>query len=391
MRVLLVASPMVGHVLPLVPLAGALRDAGHDVVVATAADAVAPARALGLEVHDVAPGFDLRKVFVPTALRHPVLAVRSARGDPGTVLVGHLFAPVAERMAHRLVALADEWRPDLVVHEPLAAAGSLVAARRDVPVVLVDMALFDARELRDSAASRIGPLARRYGVDRIPAVAEVLVTAPPSVTRASRGRPMRHVPVTGDRPAPEELTRPGPRPRIIVTRSTVDDPRPDPVMRRVAAAAAGADVDVVLVRPDPRAARTELPPNVRTTDWLPFPTVFPAAAGVVHHGGAGTLLTALAAGVPQLVVPGAGDRTVHAELVAARGAGLAVPAKDLTAAHLERLVSDPGLARAAREVAAEMAAMPAPRELVEPLAALAGTVHGPHHGSAGGASSSPSR
>jgi 16S rRNA C1402 (ribose-2'-O) methylase RsmI len=52
-----------------------------------------------------------------------------------------------------------------------------------------------------------------------------------------------------------------------------------------------------------------------------------------------------------------------------------VPAKEITATHLERLVSDPGLARAAREVAAEVAAMPGPRELVEPLTALAGAAH----------------
>jgi UDP:flavonoid glycosyltransferase YjiC (YdhE family) len=57
--------------------------------------------------------------------------------------------------------------------------------------------------------------------------------------------------------------------------------------------------------------------------------------------------------------------------VAARGAGLAVPAARITAADLERLVHDPGSARAAREVAAEIAAMPAPADLVEPLAALA--------------------
>jgi UDP:flavonoid glycosyltransferase YjiC (YdhE family) len=182
---------------------------------------------------------------------------------------------------------------------------------------------------------------------------------------------MRYTPVAGGGAAPDELTRTGGRPRVIVTRSTVQDPRPDPLMSSVVAAAAGADVDVVLVRPDPRATRRPLPPNVRTAGWLPFPAVFPAAAGVVHHGGAGTLLTALAAGVPQLVVPGAGDRRVHAELVAARGAGLAVPAREITAAALERLVGDPALARAAREVADEMAAMPAPAELVEPLLALA--------------------
>lgn len=224
MRVLFVASPLIGHVLPLVPLAAAFHDAGHEVVVATAADALAPARSAGLDVRDVAPGFDLRRTFIPVALRHPVLAVRSARGDARTDMVSHLFAPVADQMADRLVALSDDWRPDLVVHEPLAAVGSVAAARRHVPVVLIDMTLFDARALRDSAASRLGAVMGRYGVDHVPPPAEVLVTVPPSVTRASEGRLMRYVPVSGNRPAPEEFARRSERPRIIVTRSTVEDP-----------------------------------------------------------------------------------------------------------------------------------------------------------------------
>jgi UDP:flavonoid glycosyltransferase YjiC (YdhE family) len=371
MRILFVASPLVGHVLPLVPLAQAFAKAGHDVVVASAAEALAPARAAGLDARDVAPGFDIRKVFLPGAARHPVLAVREARGLGGTKLVGHLFAGVFRRMAEGVVALADEQRPDLVVHEPLAATGSLAAARRGVPVVTVDASLFDADELRNTTLAKVGSTARRFGVSAFPPLAEKLAPGPPSVVGPDRGRPMRYVPVAGNRPAPAELTRPGERPRIVVTRSTIDDPRPDPLMRSVVAAADGAELDVILVRPDPRVAKRPLPSNVRTVDWLSFPAVFPAAAGVVHHGGAGTLLTALAAGVPQLVIEGAGDRTVHARMVAARGAGLAVRAKDVTAAVLERLVSDDGLARNAREVAEEIAAMPSPEELVEPLAALA--------------------
>jgi UDP:flavonoid glycosyltransferase YjiC (YdhE family) len=151
----------------------------------------------------------------------------------------------------------------------------------------------------------------------------------------------------------------------------VDDPRPDRLMTSVVAAAAGADVEVVLVRPDRAVSRRPLPPNVTTTDWLPFADVLPHVAGMVHHGGAGSVMAALAAGTPQVVVPGPGDRTEHARLVAARGAGLGVPAREVTAATLERLVTDEGLRSSAREVAAEIAAMPAPADLVEPLAALA--------------------
>jgi len=177
---------------------------------------------------------------------------------------------------------------------------------------------------------------------------------------------MRHV-SAGRGEVPERLTRAGARPVVLVSRSTVADPRPDRMMSRVVEAARGADVDVVLVRPDRATARRPLPPNVTTTDWLPFADVLPHVAGIVHHGGAGTVMAALAAGAPQVVVPGAGDRTVHARLVAARGAGLAVPASEITAETLERLVGDPGLAAAAKEVAAEIAALPAPAELVQPL------------------------
>jgi UDP:flavonoid glycosyltransferase YjiC (YdhE family) len=232
------------------------------------------------------------------------------------------------------------------------------------------MTFFDAEKLFAVTARRLGAVARRYGLEHMPQPADVLVTAPPSLVGPQRGRPMRFVPVPGDGAAPADLTRPGDRPRIIVSRSTVADPRPDRLMSRVVEASAGLDVEVVLARPDKHVSRRPLPANVRTTEWLPFPEVFPAASATVHHGGAGTILTALAAGIPQLVTPGAGDRAVNGELVAARGVGLSIPTEQITTADLERLVGEPGLTQAAREVADEIAGMPAPAELVEPLAAL---------------------
>ena len=366
MRTLVVSAPMVGHVLPLLPLAGALRDAGHEVLVATGPEGMDAARCTGLATCDVAPGLKVLPSFTRTAMRHPVGAARSASGrDRGTRFVGRLMAGLGRQMVDGVEALVDRWGPDLVVQEPLAAAGGVVAARRGLPVVLVNTTLFDAEALFTSAVAAMGA-----GSPAPPA--EVLDTAPPGLVQLPTGRPMRFVPVSGrDVPAPPELTRPGDRPRIVVGRSTVADPRPDRLMSSVVTAAAGADVDVVLARPDERVAAMPLPPNVRTTDWLPFAEVFPAAAGVVHHGGAGTLLTALAAGTPQLVVPGVGDRSVNAELVARSGAGLAMPARRISARELERLATDGSLAAAARELAAEMAAMPSPADLVDDLVAVA--------------------
>jgi UDP:flavonoid glycosyltransferase YjiC (YdhE family) len=361
---------MVGHVLPLVPLALAFRDAGHEVRLATAADGVAAARGAGVAVQDVAPGLDVQRTFLRALLPHPVRLRHVLAGDDGTASLGHTFAPLAERMAGRTVALADEWRPDLVLHEGLAPLGALVAARLGVPSVLVDALLFDGRELFSAVTPRLGGLARRYGAGTIPEPADAVVAVPPSVVGERQGRPVRYVPAAGGGDGNAALPTSGTRPVVLVSRSTVADPRPDRMTARVVAAATGAGVDVVLVRPDRAVARRPLPANVTTTGWVSFADVLPHVAGMVHHGGAGSVMSALAAGVPQVVVPGAGDRTVHARLVAARGAGLAVPAAEITTATLEQLVGDPVLGRNAREVAAEIAAMPPPADLVEPLVAL---------------------
>ncbi|MGK5111217.1 MULTISPECIES: nucleotide disphospho-sugar-binding domain-containing protein [unclassified Geodermatophilus] len=367
MRVLLVAAPLTGHVLPLVPPARALRDAGHDVLFATAAEGVDVVRRAGLPAHDVAPGLSMRRAFVAPLLRHPVRIGRMVAGDEGTDGVGLLFASVSGRMAAGTVALARDWRPDLVLHEGLAAAGALAAARCGVPSVLVDALVFDGWALFRAVAGNLV----RPGAGVLPEPVDAVVAIPPSLAGERRGRPMRYVPASGTGGLPADLRLPRDRPTLLVSRSTVDDPRPDRLMSRVVEAAAGADVDVVLVRPDRRATRKPLPANVTTTDWLPFGDAFPLVAGVVHHGGAGTLMTALVAGVPQIVVPGAGDRTAHARLLARRGAGLAVPLAELDAATLERLVGDASLTANAREVAAEIAAMPHPAEVVPHLEALA--------------------
>jgi len=72
---------VVGHVLPLLPLAGAIRDAGHDVLFATGPEGFDAAGPTGLEVRDVAPGLRVLPSFTAVALRHPVLASRAADGE----------------------------------------------------------------------------------------------------------------------------------------------------------------------------------------------------------------------------------------------------------------------------------------------------------------------
>ena len=71
-----------------------------------------------------------------------------------------------------------------------------------------------------------------------------------------------------------------------------------------------------------------LPANVRVERWIPQADVFTEADAMVGHGGFGTTLGALLAGVPQAVVPLFADQHHNARRIAALGAGLAVDAQD---------------------------------------------------------------
>ena len=127
------------------------------------------------------------------------------------------------------------------------------------------------------------------------------------------------------------------------------------------------DAEFVLVRPPTTG---KLPPNVRAVGRVPLNEALPHAPAFIHHSGAGSVLGGLAAGVPQLTTPGAGDRRHNAELLAKRGAGPAVPATAIRAADLNRLLTDATLRGAAQEVASEIAAMPAPAAVVPALEKL---------------------
>jgi len=101
--------------------------------------------------------------------------------------------------------------------------------------------------------------------------------------------------------------------------------------------------------------RSELSDDVYVLDEVPHDWLFPRVSAVVHHGGAGTVGTAIRAGVPAVVVPFYGDQPFWAARVAALGLGpRPIPARKLTAdklAHSIRLaVTDGGMRSRASEL-----------------------------------------
>jgi UDP:flavonoid glycosyltransferase YjiC (YdhE family) len=108
---------------------------------------------------------------------------------------------------------------------------------------------------------------------------------------------------------------------------------------------------------------------------MPLSHVLAASDLLVSHGGQGTTLTALHAGVPQLVLPQFDDHFDNADAVVKAGAGLRLLPDEITpglvARHCLDLLQAPEYGRAAADVAAEIAAEPSAVEVVGVLAECA--------------------
>ena len=92
---------------------------------------------------------------------------------------------------------------------------------------------------------------------------------------------------------------------------------------------------------------------------------------MLTHGGAGTTLGTLAAGIPLVVVPQGADQFVQADRVTAAGVGLTVTgeATESVAPTVLKVLADPSFRANAGKVAAQIAALPSPADVAEQLAA----------------------
>ena len=120
-----------------------------------------------------------------------------------------------------------------------------------------------------------------------------------------------------------------------------------------------------------------VPANVHVEPWVPQGAVMAHAAAMVGHGGSGSTLAAMAAGMPLAVLPLFADQPENADRVAALGAGLRLDGTGALADAVSELLEDPYYRANARSVAAEIEALEpvdAAVELIAGIRARAGRV-----------------
>ncbi|GAA2898737.1 salmochelin biosynthesis C-glycosyltransferase IroB [Streptosporangium fragile] len=379
MRVLFVASPGLGHLFPTVPLAQAIRAAGHEVRYATGGLSVAASEA-GFSVIDVTPGLDYAPIFIAEGGGDGPQPIHA--DDPEDEMLARLFGRVSGVMVDGVVDAARSWSPDLIFSPPLQGAGPLAAAALGLPYVDMPVGLYDARrDLPDMVREAMREHYERHGVTgEPPATARISTCLPgfaellPEERSPGDAWPMRYVSYNGGAVLPDWLRHRPERPRIAVTLGTIEAQWGGiAVLAPLMAAAGAVDAEFVLTLGGGDVSLLgPLPPNVRVVEWAPLDALLETCEAVIHHGGSGTTMTAIQAGIPQCVLPQGSYQHSDVDVIAQRGVGILADAASLGAEECYTLLKDEALRDAARRARDELRSMPAPSELVPRLVALAG-------------------
>ncbi|GAA0571648.1 glycosyltransferase [Actinomadura livida] len=370
------------------PLATAVRNAGHEVLLAVNEPLLEFAEATQLPAVSI----------MPEPTRHFVMngpAKDAAQGPEHLreemLATGRGFARMATAALGPLLDLADDWPPDLVVGGSMSFAAGLLATRRKVPYVRhAEYLGVPTQDVDPGAEEGLRSELRDLGLAGLPDPALFVEACPPSLRspRAPDGRAMRWIPSNPQRRLERWMyTRPEGRRRVLITSGGHFRMLSADAMRRLVAELAAEGAEVLVAAPGKAAEefRAELDPG-RLDDggvrvgWMPLDAVAPTCDLVVNHGGATTAMTALSAGAPQLVYPPNTHTKAIAEALTGYGAALTVPperdgpgedAAAAFAAGCRRILAEPRYAERARALAAENAELPAPAEIARTMETLA--------------------
>ncbi|ONI90814.1 hypothetical protein ALI144C_02345 [Actinosynnema sp. ALI-1.44] len=414
MRVLFTVVSSTSHLYPIVPLAGALRGAGHEVCVASHPDMVDAITTTGLtavsvgETMDIAAivqGDDEARRIVVDALSGDLGRLR--KSDRQYLLSAFSMYYPAEPPGpeHRplvddLVDFARGWRPDLIIWDPLflpapIAARACGAAHARflwglddfawIRVKLLDKLNEQGSDLtEDVMAALMAPTLRRFGDEFDEEMLIGQWTIDPMATRMRlpldlRSIPIRSVPYNGSAAIPEWLWRQPERPRVCLTLGlalrkffqATDVPLAD-----LFDMVADMDIEVVAtLNATQLAVVGTVPGNVRVVDYLPLHLLLPTCSAIIHHGGTGTFAAAVANKVPQLIsLEDGADYDDLAKYVVDRGAGLVVDSvgfsADAVRKQLIQILTEPSFTDGAISLYEDSLATPSPNDLVPMLEKL---------------------
>lgn len=367
-KALFTAVQAYGHLLPTLPLARVAREAGDEVLVAAGAN-LRPA------VGDLA--------FAAFGLSAEGLMAEAVRryGSPGVETddtsagVGVFTELRATADYDELLRLARDFGPDLVVSDDYDVLAALVASALGVPHVAHVISPPARAFVREALDAGTAAQFERLGLVRTTPWAVSLWPGSMIDPGGPAGRdvtPLRPTAYTDPTAGTfDPGLGQGGRPTVLLTLGTIVADQD--LVARALRQLAGLDVDVIATSADGVDAEALglSADRFAGVGFVPLDQLLGHASLVVTAGGAGTVLGALGAGLPLVVMPVLADQPSVAAIVARAGVGVVCENVDDLATAVRGALDDTSLGRAAGRVAAEIAATDGPAEV---WSALAGRV-----------------
>lgn len=412
MKVMFACFAVSTHYHALVPMAWALRTAGHEVRVVSQPDLADTITQSGLTaVVAGSPGWaasdpwapELLELIYPTGtghVRHFDFTGRDRRQwtwehllGVENVMVAALYATMNnESMIDESVAFAKSWQPDLVIAETFTFTGAVAArvtgAAHARMVWGPDVALRARQAFHEQASAQVpehredptaewlGRTLERYGCqfDEEILTGQWTIDSTPPSGRFDLGLhtvSVRYVPYNGPALVPDLVRTPPERPRVCLTFGITERAASRSVasLADILEAVAELDAEFIATLDATQLDQvTKVPDNVHLVDFVPLNDLLPTCSAIVHQGGAGTRATAEVHGIPQLILTNGWDTEVKAEHLTRVGAGLSLPMSDVTVTALRdnigRLLGDPSFGLGAQRLRREVLAEPSPNDIV---------------------------
>jgi UDP:flavonoid glycosyltransferase YjiC (YdhE family) len=368
-RLLLTFAGGSGHLEPLVPIAVAAREARHVVAFSGRPAVAGRVRELGFEMLVTGPpGPEAPRT------RTPLLELSAEREE--AVLREGFAGRIARERAAALLELCAEWRPDVLVCGELDFGSMIAAERAQIPFATVLITATESFVRPDVVAPPLYALRAEHRLAADPELTMLgrhLVLSPfprrlrplPADAHAFRGAP-------ANRP-PADATA------VYFSLGTIFNLESGDLFERVLAGLRDLPVDVIATvgrNLDPAELGPQ-PGNVRVERHLPQVDVLPRCRAVVSHAGSGSVLGALAHGLPAVLLPMGADQPQNAARCEELGVARVLDALTATPETIREAVADvlenPAYRSAAERIADEIAALPGP----EHAAILAGQLA--HH------------
>lgn len=372
------------HFHPMVPLAKALEEAGHEVAFVGESDYASVMEATGLRLFPA--GTSMRELM--PQLMPQLMAMPDEQREQWAM--GNIFGRILpERMIPDLLAVCEEWKPDIIVRDMTEMAGCLVAEHLGLPHASVEIGIFiptawmahwGMGENMDALRAGLGlpsdpdmDMAYRYlHLSFVPPSYQDPAAPLPPTTHALRTVPFDQ---SGNEKLPAWVHTLPQQPTVYVTMGlafggtagtfpvVLEGLRDEPANLIVTV---GRAVDPAQFGPQPA--------NVHIERYIPQTLLFPYCDMVVSHGGWNTVMSALAEGLPLVNIPISADQPQNAERCAKLGVGRTVSLADLSPEAVRdavrEVMADPGYRERAQKTQKEMLSLPGPERAVELLERL---------------------